>query len=440
LTPLDCIVIGAGAAGLAAGRSLRNSGLRFKILEAEESPGGRAQTHVRDGFVLDGGAVFLNSSYTRTLALARQAGVAVEEVAIQPGRGGARHALLVNQSFLRYDVGTTQGFLTFPLVPLAQKLRTAAFVIKQRLRSTLQMADPKSLAAADTEDGRSWAMRTLGNDAYEYFARLAFEPFFFYETGGTSAAFMQALLGQLSSTRLLIPRGGMGALCDALARELPIERNARVAELAFEGNVLRVRHPAGVDYARTAIFAIPVHELRQFQLPLNEADRRCIDSVQYVPGIALNLGYERRGILYPPAVTPAGPGRHALVGIGEMSSWAPMHTPAGRELVQVRASCWRSEELIGKQDTQIAEQLLSDCRQVGLHIPESDWMEVVSWPNAIVRTPAGHFTATQAFVQREHNGVYFAGDWLSGSTIEGAVRSGEAAAARATARVYQTRG
>jgi len=248
---------------------------------------------------------------------------------------------------------------------------------------------------------------------------------------------MQALLGELSATRLLIPRGGMGAFCGALARDLPIECNARVGELAFEGDLIRVRHSAGVEHARTAILAIPATALRHLELPLDEADRGSINSVEYVPGLALNLGYARAGILYPPSVTPAGPRRHPVVGIGAMSAWAPMHTPAGRDLVQIRASCWRSQQLIGQSDAQIARELLSDCAQAGLHIPESDWTEVISWPNAIARTPPGHFKATQRFVQRERNGLYFAGDWLSGSTIEGAVRSGEAAAARASARVYQ---
>jgi len=80
---------------------------------------------------------------------------------------------------------------------------------------------------------------------------------------------------------------------------------------------------------------------------------------------------------------------------------------------------------------QVASQLLADCARLGVHIPAADWVDVLQEPHAIVHTPPGHFTKTHSFAARDRNGLYFAGDWLTGSTIEGAVRSGEAAAARA---------
>ncbi|NGX95313.1 MAG: FAD-dependent oxidoreductase, partial [Candidatus Afipia apatlaquensis] len=41
---IDVAIIGAGAAGLAAARTLENSGLSVLILEARERIGGRSQT------------------------------------------------------------------------------------------------------------------------------------------------------------------------------------------------------------------------------------------------------------------------------------------------------------------------------------------------------------------------------------------------------------
>ena len=40
----DAVIIGAGMAGLAAGRILHESGKKFVILEADNSVGGRAKT------------------------------------------------------------------------------------------------------------------------------------------------------------------------------------------------------------------------------------------------------------------------------------------------------------------------------------------------------------------------------------------------------------
>ncbi|MGA2637634.1 flavin monoamine oxidase family protein [Methylocella sp.] len=58
----DIVVIGAGAAGLAAGKRLAASGLSFIILEARERIGGRAQTRVASGFPLDLGCGWLHSA------------------------------------------------------------------------------------------------------------------------------------------------------------------------------------------------------------------------------------------------------------------------------------------------------------------------------------------------------------------------------------------
>ncbi len=62
LGDFDIVVIGAGAAGLAAGKRLAASGLSFTILEARERIGGRAQTRVASGFPLDLGCGWLHSA------------------------------------------------------------------------------------------------------------------------------------------------------------------------------------------------------------------------------------------------------------------------------------------------------------------------------------------------------------------------------------------
>jgi monoamine oxidase len=59
---VDVAVIGAGAAGIAAGRQLAAAPIRFVVLEARLRLGGRAWTAAHDGFPLDLGCGWLHSA------------------------------------------------------------------------------------------------------------------------------------------------------------------------------------------------------------------------------------------------------------------------------------------------------------------------------------------------------------------------------------------
>jgi monoamine oxidase len=62
LSEVDVAVIGAGAAGIAAGRCLSEAGANFVILEARSRLGGRAWTRMIEGHALDLGCGWLHSA------------------------------------------------------------------------------------------------------------------------------------------------------------------------------------------------------------------------------------------------------------------------------------------------------------------------------------------------------------------------------------------
>lgn len=79
---IDTVIIGAGAAGLAAARDLRHAGREFVVLEARGRVGGRVFTY-RDSAVaapIELGAEFLHGSTPETNAIISEAGLAAMEV------------------------------------------------------------------------------------------------------------------------------------------------------------------------------------------------------------------------------------------------------------------------------------------------------------------------------------------------------------------------
>jgi monoamine oxidase len=87
------IIIGAGAAGLQAGRRLSAAGFRVILLEAAAEPGGRIFSLTSKGFpaTVEGGAEFIHGELPLSLGLMKEAGIVLQpvksEMVRRPGAG-----------------------------------------------------------------------------------------------------------------------------------------------------------------------------------------------------------------------------------------------------------------------------------------------------------------------------------------------------------------
>lgn len=76
----DAIIVGAGAAGIAAARRLHDAGRRVRVLEARARLGGRAWTMTAGGFPLDLGCGWLHSADRNPWSeIAREVGVRIDK-------------------------------------------------------------------------------------------------------------------------------------------------------------------------------------------------------------------------------------------------------------------------------------------------------------------------------------------------------------------------
>jgi monoamine oxidase len=69
---VDAIIVGAGMAGLAAARTLRRSGKKVVVLEARDRVGGRVKAGMLAGHTIDLGGMWVGPSQTRLLDLLRE--------------------------------------------------------------------------------------------------------------------------------------------------------------------------------------------------------------------------------------------------------------------------------------------------------------------------------------------------------------------------------
>ena len=96
-TPVDVVVIGAGAAGLAAARALHDAGLSVVILEARDRIGGRIHTHHEPGLPvpIELGAEFIHGEAPETQRVLDDAGlrsVDIEGPRLEARKGRFRQA------------------------------------------------------------------------------------------------------------------------------------------------------------------------------------------------------------------------------------------------------------------------------------------------------------------------------------------------------------
>jgi len=207
----DVAVIGAGAAGLAASRLLAEAGCSVLLLEARDRVGGRIRT-VGDGIEL--GAELVHGRPEATLALLREAGIAMEELT------GERWTLREGR-LQRAGEQTGEGRELHRLLERAARIEWDMSVA-EFLESTAR-DDPRSAAAAAR-------IRAMAEG---------------YDAADPERASIRALAaewaGSSSPGTSGRPRGGYGALIDHMARMLD---PARVA-LRLESVVHTIRWSAG---------------------------------------------------------------------------------------------------------------------------------------------------------------------------------------------------
>lgn len=105
-TDADAIVIGGGAAGLAAARTLVDAGARVILLEARDRIGGRIHT-VRDDRLplpIELGAEFIHGPAPETIEIAHEAGLITYEVLGERWRAGGGRMQRVDDYWKRIDL------------------------------------------------------------------------------------------------------------------------------------------------------------------------------------------------------------------------------------------------------------------------------------------------------------------------------------------------
>jgi oxygen-dependent protoporphyrinogen oxidase len=432
------VVVGAGVAGLAAARCLARAGVGVIVLEKDSHVGGRVYTQVVDGFEIDAGAQFIANFCPHTLRLIRELGLQEDLVRI-PGAGavlraGRLYGIWPDLRLVFTGLISPLSKLTLlkPLGPLLRhwgELDLHAFHKAHRL-------DTRSIA--------DYARQELNREILEYVIQPPLTGIFYLAPEQASQALIFLLIKASLGVRIFTLRHGLGRLSEAMAADLLVHRNAEVVQVTpNEAGGCTVR--AYIDGEERSfsvdgvVCATPAAAVPDLFPNLSARQRSFFEAIRYSVNITAAIGIERRlpsafyGLLFPRREA----GHLALAAI--QSAKNPAQVPVGRDLVTLHSSDLVSRELWEKDDDAIQDMLRSDLRQAGpaYDLGEGLFCRTYRWRYAIPDFDVGHFKRLKRFAdgEIETGQVVFAGDYLGGPYIEGAITSGLDAAGRLLQRL-----
>ncbi|UBV43235.1 FAD-dependent oxidoreductase [Deinococcus taeanensis] len=244
----DVLVIGGGLAGLTAARVLKRAGQRVRVLEAAPAAGGRVRSRVTDGFTLDAGYQVLFPAYPaaqRHLNLAALDLVPIPSAAVI--RRGARTDTLGSPLG---DPGALPATLRATALSFSDKARVAALALRLRTPA------PHALLRGPDESTEQYLRRFGFSDAaLNHFFRPFFGGIFLRRDLSTSARLFRYYLRMLIDGGAALPRAGMSAIPDQLARDLDVTVNVHAQRLSVHAGHVTVHTSAGDLDARQVIVA-----------------------------------------------------------------------------------------------------------------------------------------------------------------------------------------
>ena len=432
------VVVGGGLAGLVCAWRLQRAGHDIEVLEASQSLGGRARSESLGSLRVPVGAGFVTDGQRNVATVAGVLGLTDRMVALDASGGSAPGAILCEDRFTACSIGSNRDALRSGLLSTTSKLRLgrlAAELVRRRER--LDPLHPER--AARLEDGEAmpaFVARLAGGAARDRLFSPAMSVLLGCEPEEISAAFFMLTMQSLSQGAAPTGfRGGLGVLAEALAASLSIRAGCEVFSVETQPGGARVRYRNGGRersfLADAAVVAVPGPSVLGLCTRLTADEHGFFESVHYAAGISVNLGLDQLSSDLPFATGFArgdGLGLRAIF----QSHREPGASPEGTPLLTVSLADSAVRRLFQAKDEEILGFVLDTLSRTPLGPVSVHGSRVHRWKHARPIFPRGALSRLEHFRVggRRSPRLAFAGDYLVGPTVEGALTSGMQAASQ----------
>jgi oxygen-dependent protoporphyrinogen oxidase len=452
VTDVECVVIGAGIAGLTAAATLRRRGCEVTLLEAHERAGGSAWSERIDGHLVERGPNTFRIPPAMA-AFLREHGLASR---LQKAQPASSKRFLLRAGRL---VPVPMSLLAFARTPLLTRGGKRRLLAEPFQRG----GDPTGESVAEFTERRfgcetrdaliaPFLTGVYAGDEHQLGAEAVFPTLVAAERG--SGSILRGLLvnalhgaGSKGSWGGTWSAGnGISALTDALAVSLDgaLRLAARASSIGFEDGVYRVEIEAESGSrtirSKALVLALPAQPAAALLGALDREAAEAIGSVESAPvaSVAISIASDAtrvplRGFGY---LVPRGEGE-LLLGCLFSSQLFVGRAPPGREVLTLLAVGKRKPEAIDWSDEKLVAALLAEIEPVlGLRAAPRV-LAITRWPRAVAQPGRDHPRLVAGVRARLARFPRLA---LAGSHLDG-VAFGEALAsgARAAQHVMEER-
>lgn len=407
------------------------------MLEADPTVGGRVRTLVEQGCQIELGAEFLASFYTRTLALIDELGLRDDLRRIPSSsailRDGRFHSLWPN-------IRLAFTSLVAPRHKLALSYLLASLV---RHGPLLDLAAFQKAHLIDDSSVSDYARAHLSDDLLEYVLQPPLSGIFYWTPERTSRALLmlvlRAGLSHPAGLQLFTLRQGLGQLPLAMAAGMDVRLGARVCAVERRpggGYLVRLEGGAQDLSADMVVCATTASAVPRILPWLGDERLALFREVRYSSTALLATGTRERlprdfyGLLFPRRESAF------LASATIQAVKSASAVPRGRDTLALHLSGPAMDGLRQCDDESLIGLMLAELRRLAPRYdptPHAVFQRLYRCPEALPEFDVGHFHRLQLLADGDHGppGLAFAGDYLGGPFVEGAILSGEAAAARA---------